>query len=194
MLISRLMVVIMLAVAVSTAAAQQVYKRQNADGSVTYSDQPLPQAEVINLQPVPVTEFTTHPPVTTQTQTAMPTVTDAAAPMAQIIAPAQQAAVRANDGSVAVRWQTTPNPLPDGYQLQLRVDQRIAWQGSSQTELTLTDIDRGERRLQLRVLDAEGNEVSRSDTIVVYVLRANINSPALATGATSGDGGGNDGN
>lgn len=161
----------------------QVYKKRNADGSVSYTDQPTQGAERVEVEPAPVTEFakSTQPTLNEQaavTEAGNPTVVDTDALPSEfsvaITAPEQQQPIRANNGQFDVLWQSQPERLPEGYNYELVVDGQTAWQGANSTQVTLADMDRGERRIVVRIVDANGQQVARSDTVVVFVLRANV--------------------
>lgn len=161
----------------------QVYKKRNADGTVTYSDQPIQGAEAVEVEPVPVTEFAKPTTPTTATQSA---AAGAAAETASelpvsfgvsITAPEHNQAIRANDGQLQVSWQSQPAKLPEGYNYELVVDGVTAWRGFNSQQVTLAEIERGERRIVVRIVDINNQPVARSDTVAVFVLRASVVQP-----------------
>lgn len=161
----------------------QVYKKRNADGTVTYSDQPIQGAEKVEVEAAPVTEFA-KPTVAAQPE--QPQASAAQAGEAAngeevptefsvtITSPEYQAPIRANNGQFDVTWQSEPEKLPEGFNYELYVDGVLSWSGADSNQATLMDVARGERRIYLRIVNANGDEVARSDTLVVYVLRAAI--------------------
>lgn len=164
----------------------QVYKKRNADGTVTYSDKPISGAEKVDVEPVPVTEFAkpTGPAVSTPVQAEVGTAMNSAEVSAEAIefgvsitAPEHNQAIRANDGQLQVSWQSQPSKLPEGYNYELVVDGVTAWRGFNSQQVTLAEIDRGERRLFVRIVDANNQQVARSDTVAVFVLRASVLQP-----------------
>ncbi|KFZ30664.1 hypothetical protein IDSA_09065 [Pseudidiomarina salinarum] len=161
------------------ADSQQVYKKRKADGTVVYTDKPTADAEAITVDPM-VTEFDIPP----QLLQSRPTETEDAETYegvevdVRILTPEPQAAIRANDGEIRVSWEADVRNL-DGYPIyQLRLDAEPVYEGPA-TEVLLRDVARGERRLQVRVLAPNREELAQTDTIEVYVLRASILSPAL---------------
>ena len=159
----------------------QVYKKRNADGSVTYSDKPIAGAEAVEIEPVPVTEFAKS---TSPTLTPVPEAISEAEGNneavdfgVQITAPQHNQSVRANDGQLTISWQSQPATLPAGYIYELIVDGTTAWRGFNSREVTLAEVERGERRIIVRIVDLEGQAVAQSDTVAVFVLRASVLQP-----------------
>ncbi len=165
----------------------QVYKKRNADGSVTYSDKPIAGAEQLQIEPLPVTEFAKPEAAATGTSGSDSVPSNEQGPMATenfsvaITAPTQKQQIRANNGEFDVVWQSQPEFLPDGYNYELIVDGNSAWLGNNSNQITLAGMDRGERRLYLRIVDVQGRQVARSDTLVVYVMRASVANPTTGT-------------
>ena len=162
----------------------QVYKKRNADGSVTYSDKPIRGAEQVDVEPAPVTEFAkpTGPLANTPAeagtaQNNAEASTEAVEFGVSITAPDHNQAIRANDGQLQVSWQSQPSKLPAGYNYELVVDGVTAWRGFNSQQITLAEIDRGERRLFVRIVDVNNQQVARSDTVAVFVLRASVVQP-----------------
>ncbi len=161
------------------ADSQQVYKKRKADGTVVYTDKPTEGAEAITVDPM-VTEFDT-PPQLLQT---LPTETEDAATNenvevdVRIITPEPRATIRANDGEIRVSWEADVRNLDGQPVYQLRLDAEPVYEGQA-TEVLLRDVSRGERRLQVRVLAPNGDELAQTDTIEVYVQRASILLPAF---------------
>lgn len=161
----------------------QVYKKRNADGTVTYSDQPIQGAEKVEVEAAPVTEFA-KPTVAAQSEQPQVPAEQAGESTGveevptefsvTITSPEYQAPIRANNGQFDVFWQSEPEKLPEGYNYELYVDGVLSWSGADSNQATLMNVARGERRIYLRIVNANGDQVARSDTLVVYVLRVAI--------------------
>lgn len=168
----------------------QVYKKRNADGTVTYTDQPVQGAEKIEVEAAPVTEFAkptvaapTEQPQASQAQPAQASADAVPTEFSvTITSPEYQAPIRANNGQFDVLWQSEPERLPEGYQYELFVDGVKSWSGADSNQATLMDVARGERRIHLQIVDANGQAVARSDTLVVYVLRVAISGAGQSGG------------
>jgi hypothetical protein len=168
----------------------QVYKKRNADGTVTYTDQPVQGAEKVEVEAAPVTEFAkptvaapTEQPQASQAQPAQASADAVPTEFSvTITSPEYQAPIRANNGQFDVLWQSEPERLPEGYQYELFVDGVKSWTGADSNQATLMDVARGERRIYLQIVDANGQAVARSDTLVVYVLRVAISGAGQSGG------------
>ena len=168
----------------------QVYKKRNADGTVTYTDQPVQGAEKVEVEAAPVTEFAkptvaapTEQPQASQAQPAQASADAVPTEFSvTITSPEYQAPIRANNGQFDVLWQSEPERLPEGYQYELFVDGVKSWSGADSNQATLMDVARGERRIHLQIVDANGQAVARSDTLVVYVLRVAISGAGQSGG------------
>jgi hypothetical protein len=168
----------------------QVYKKRNADGTVTYTDQPVQGAEKIEVEAAPVTEFAkptvaapTEQPQASQAQPAQASADAVPTEFSvTITSPEYQAPIRANNGQFDVLWQSEPERLPEGYQYELFVDGVKSWSGADSNQATLMDVARGERRIHLQIVDANGQAVARSDTLVVHVLRVAISGAGQSGG------------
>lgn len=173
-----------LLLAFSAGASAQIYKHCDKDGNCRYSDQPTQDAEKVEVETV-VSEFTTARKTTSEQADAAASQVitsdglDAVEANAYILSPSQKETIRANDGRFDVSWGADIIGLASQPIYQLWVDGKMAYSGPL-TQVTLNNVDRGERRLQVRVTAADGTELARSDVTVVYVMRASVINPAGA--------------
>ncbi|WP_127346218.1 DUF4124 domain-containing protein [Pseudidiomarina mangrovi] len=167
-------------------AASQVYKKCDANGVCSYTDQPQAGAEAIEVRAV-VTEFErVASPVITPAPTLEPTeVTGPPEVTVSITSPLHRDTVRSNGGEFEVIWAADIKNLDGDPVYQLRLDTVPVYEGPL-TQVILRDVSRGERRLQVRVFSADGTELAQSDTVEFYVQRVSVFSPAR-----QGDAGGN---
>ncbi|HET8817705.1 MAG TPA: hypothetical protein VFM61_09685, partial [Pseudidiomarina sp.] len=93
-----------------------------------------------------------------------------------ITSPEQKETIRANNGEFKVRWQADVEGLQGRPIYELFLDTQPIYKGPL-TEVTLRDVSRGERRLQVRVYAPDDTELARTDITVVYVQRASILAP-----------------
>lgn len=171
------LLIIILALAVFNTADGQVYKKRNADGSYTYTDKPVAGAQQVDIDTPPTTEFAKTQPLTDTTE---PTnvnnpLADVTATVA-ITSPDQKETVRANNGEFKVRWQADVQGLQGRPIYELYLDTKPIYKGPL-TEVTLREVSRGERRLQVRVYAPDDTELARTDITVVYVQRASVLAP-----------------
>lgn len=164
-------------------AASQVYKKCDANGVCSYTDQPQAGAEAIEVRAV-VTEFerVTTPPITPAPVGEPTQVTGPPEVTVSITSPIHRDTVRSNGGEFEVIWAADIKNLDGDPVYQLRLDTVPVYEGPL-TQVTLRDVSRGERRLQVRVFSADGTELAQSDTVEFYVQRVSVFSPARRGGA-----------
>ena len=157
-----------------TTIAQQVYKVTDADGNVTFTDTPPRSSDAT------VEEHSVHAPNTakpTETTRAPAAPVEVGEPIrydTRIVTPADNATIPMGPGNFAVQAALNPH-LASDETLQLLLDgepvgapQRIAnWQ--------LTNVYRGEHKLQVVRLDERGVQLDASPSSTVYVMRPIVN-------------------
>ena len=159
------------------AVATEIYKHTDADGSVTYSDQPPAPGE--SAEKIPLRELNTTPAVRPSASTATDRDSEAQ-PQGQrdfsisIASPVDETTIAMGPGDVTVTAQATP-PLGSREQLQLFLDN--APHGEPQADRTwqLKGLLRGPHDLAVERLDRRGRRLDRSDPVRIYVLRPSVN-------------------
>jgi hypothetical protein len=167
-----LLVIISLALCFGVWAQDRVYKRVNPDGSVEYSDQPLQGAEVMK---VPKGSTFTMPETATSTAApadSTPEDTGVTYDSLEITEPANDKAIRSNEGKVTALARVTPE-LASNHRFRWSLDGEIV-QDVNSPELRLNNIDRGSHTLQAEIIDADGNVVISSETITFHLMRHRI--------------------
>lgn len=172
----------------------QVYKKVLEDGTVVYTDKKEAGAEEVKVESV-VSEFE---PVKrgTAAQTDGSGEGEGSEDNGEVQAsiaitsPAHEATIRSNQGIVDVTWAAQTRNVKGRLSYELWVDNRLAYEGRA-AGVTLSDLNRGEHRLRVRLFDETGSELAVSDTTVIFVHQASIYNPALNTngvnmGGTSG--------
>jgi hypothetical protein len=103
----------------------------------------------------------------------------AGAAQVAILAPAQQATIHDNSGTLAVNVKVEP-PLDsqDGTSIRILLDGKPAAPDSSGMSFTLQGVGRGEHWLQALLIDRQGQTLSVSDTVHFTMWQASVNSPA----------------
>ena len=151
-----------------------VYKNVQPDGTIVYSDKPDEGAKELKL---PEIQIYTPPP--------LPEGDDRAAnggaagftgyESFAISSPANDETVRDNGGSVSIALTLKPS-LQSGHVVDIRMDGASIGRGSS-TSITLTNVDRGSHTVQAAVLDGDGAEVARTDSVTFHLKRASAIKP-----------------
>ena len=157
----------------SCLAQAQVYKHVDEEGNVTFTDQPPPNATPVEIQ-APNT-------VAAPARNAYPEVPKPATPSVagdsykvSIASPANETIIPRGPGNFTVSASVFPS-LGGDHNLQLLMDgepREAAQKGSS---WALTNVFRGERRLEVAVVDSKGKELAKSEPIVVFVFRPSSN-------------------
>ncbi|MCC5858886.1 MAG: DUF4124 domain-containing protein [Ectothiorhodospiraceae bacterium] len=157
-----------LLLAMPLALSAQIYRHVDDDGRVTYSDQPHPDAEEVELPSPSVYEAPRRQPAPAPAPDAEPP-----APAYQNIAiadPPHEGTVRDNEGRVQVRIHIQPE-LREHHELELLLDGEPVAGGRS-LSYELENVYRGAHQLQVRVRDRRGDVVAESDSSTFYMHQA----------------------
>lgn len=160
-------------VAGSAAMAGTVYKSVGPDGVTIYSDREVPGAV-----PVDLPESSTYAPRALPSGTEPPPL--ATEPLSTgeyssvtIVAPKDGETVYNRDLRVDVEVGIDP-ALQEGHTLSLVLDGNEIAKGLRNTRLRVTDLERGEHRLEASVYDADGRLIERSPSIRFYLVTETV--------------------
>lgn len=175
--------------AAATDNDTQIWKEEK-NGVTIYTDTPSD-----SRQPVLLSPNTTFSTTTTTTPIKNPSNTTNSVSQASneprqatanltLISPINEQAIRANNGTIQVRFSLNPI-LSDGHTLQWVIDDKspqnvaFAKKASDQPfqEFNLINLDRGQHSIQLQLLDNSGKIIAKTPLTVFYVLRHHINAP-----------------
>lgn len=156
------------------SASAQIYKSTDADGNVVFTDTPPANtsSEQIELQR---TNTTPPPPDLPRVETAADNDQPAApgAPQATITSPASETTIPMGGGNFSVSASVTP-PLNRGQALRLTIDGEPEGTPQATGFWDLTNVFRGAHDLVVEVVNAEGDVLSSSDPVRVYVMRPSV--------------------
>lgn len=153
-----------------TTIAQQVYKVTDADGNVTFTDTPPLSSDAT------VEEHSVHAPNTAnpnETTRAPAAPVEAAEPIrydTQIVTPTDNATIPMGPGNFSVQVSLSPR-LEAGENLLLLMDGEPVGTPQRTPNWQLSNVYRGEHRLQVLRIDDEGAELDASDISTVFVMR-----------------------
>lgn len=166
-------------------AGADVYRSVDPEGTVTYSDDPPPGHTDIERLEVPSTASPEAPSSLLDAQTDLdewlfpdPEVESRADTLAvevSILSPANDQALRSDDGSLTVEIAASPE-LRTGDFVEILVDGRPIARSESPVVL-LQSVDRGTHVLLARILDPSGLEVAVSAPVTVHLLRHSSQHP-----------------
>lgn len=170
-MLKQLIAVLFMAEA-TAAAAQSVYRVVDEDGNVTFTDTP-PSGAVAEVQPLnaPNTTPAISIPGQPSADDTAPHSTDAMVEYdTRITSPADQSTIPMGPGNFVVQVAVRPG-LGTGEQLVLTLDGEPVSAPQRTSSWQLTNVFRGEHRLQVLRLDANGARQHASAEQVVYVMR-----------------------
>ncbi|WNO60400.1 DUF4124 domain-containing protein [Rheinheimera sp. MMS21-TC3] len=165
----KVFLLLMLVVIALPISAQQqdkkIFVTRDAKGNLVFSDSPQLGAEEVTLTSRPNIVPATDPnfPNTKEPKTEQYEVS--------IIQPEDQGTVRDNTGSVYVSGQISPM-FKRGLRVRLLVDGQSQSEPQNNTVFILRDIERGEHKLQLELLDQSGKLIATSPITTFYLHRA----------------------
>lgn len=155
----------------------QVYKHVDEDGNVTFSDRNQPNATPVEIN---TTNTSTPPsvqayPLPGSNDAATEAGTDAAAGYeVTITSPANETIIPRGPGNFTVTSTVTPS-LSNGHLLQLMMDGAPREQPNSYGTWALSNVFRGDHKLEVSVVTKTGETVSTSEPITVSVFRPSSN-------------------
>ncbi len=171
------------------SVSAEIYTWTDADGNTVYSDKPSPNAQRIEVS----TPNSMEPPRPTPSYNQNSSQADTSSSTqgryrrVEITSPANDSAVRANDGNITLSVAIDP-PLRSGALLRARVDgtlgaQALPGAGQTQANLTLPNLDRGSHQIEAVITDTRGKEIGASSPITVHVQRTSLNQPGRLNSA-----------
>lgn len=170
-----ILILVGLSLCISGLAQDRVYKRVNPDGSVEYSDQPIEDAEVMN---VPKGSTFTMPSASASSGSRSSSSqrdadTGAIYESLVISSPKNDEAIRSNEGRVTALAKSVPS-LTRGHSFRWTMDGNVLQQAVSSPVLQMTSVDRGSHNLEVAIVDTEGNIVISSEKVVFHLQRVSV--------------------
>ena len=165
---------------IAPTRATEIYKHTDAEGNVTFSDQPSSlgeESEKIQLRELnttPATQPTASPG--TGSTVAEPESPEKREFSVSIASPTDETTIAMGPGNVTVTAQATP-ALGNLEQLQLFLDGEAFGDPQRGNTWFLKGLMRGPHDLEIERLDRRGNSLARSDSVRIFVLRPSVNQP-----------------
>ncbi|KFZ37675.1 hypothetical protein HR45_09660 [Shewanella mangrovi] len=164
----------------SIAAQAAIYKWVDKDGKVHFTDQPHPNAEVVELNQN--TQNSVAIPVPKPLNIGEPTAKTeqpAIQYQLQITSPEHDATIRSNPGELVVSVEVSPN-LASGHYLQLYIDGVATTEAQAAPVFQLHGIERGQHQIVAKVIQQNGKVLASSSAITIYMHQAGLIKPAIA--------------
>lgn len=168
-------------------AEARIYKWIMPDGTVQYSDRPQEQ----DAQEVKLSPLVTYSPVPIPEREAP--AQEAPAPAGEgydsfsISSPANDTAVRDNAGNLTLNFAVVPS-LEKGHAIDIYVD-GIKFGQSNLPIVTLTNVSRGGHEIYGAIVDENGAELARTETVTITLQRVSVAGGAGGSGGGASTGG-----
>lgn len=189
--VARLLLMLVIPLLAGHAAlAGEIYRIEQPDGSVLFTDRPQPGSNTIELDPgnhfnarAPARADDSDRPATPENAD---TAAEGAGPQHElnIVEPAAEAGVRAPAGRFQTTIEIDPTP-PADYQLRGTLNGNgfgpVA--AAPRVTLQLQSRQRGEQQLQVRLLDGGGADAGAAAERRFSIIRRSIQQPAPANPA-----------
>lgn len=157
---------------VMPVSAATVWKWRDANGVIHFSDQPVAGAERVEISNPSVIRFDTPSSSTSTTAASRSAATQYDV---RITSPANEETFP-NAFQVSVGIGVTPG-LAQGDGLVLYVDGQRVDMSPQATSYTINEISRGEHTVAAAVVNAQGSELRRSDSVRFYVTQPSVARP-----------------
>jgi hypothetical protein len=174
----RKWLILLSALSATAVSAAPAWTWVDADGTVHYSDRPVPGARQVELSAAQGfgTARTTAPRATGEA------ASTAAAPYQriEILSPADQETLW-NIGSVLPVQVSFQPSLQPGHRYDISHNGQRRNINTVSSRITLSDVFRGTHTLQVVVIDASGSELMRSETRTFFVQQTSTQNPNSRT-------------
>ncbi|MDX1458105.1 MAG: DUF4124 domain-containing protein [Marinobacter sp.] len=151
-------------------ATAEIYRQVDAQGNVTYSDEPSSGAETVEVPPVTTITLPKLEDVTTPSGEARPVEAEPDAyTQIRFASPANNDAFHSGSGDVEFRVSSTP-ALKQGHKFEVTLDGQPVGQSSSGS-IMVRNIFRGTHTARVHIIDASGVRIETGDSITFTVHR-----------------------
>ena len=157
---------LVLSLGVTPGYAQEIYKVVNQDGSVTYTDKPVVNAEPVELGPDNRMSMPTPPPVQAPTTTSE---TSKSKPVIEVVKPEPEATVRNNAGNMTIAANVS-NADKEG-KFKLYINDSLVKEQSSAV-FHLQGINRGAHTFYITHIDNTGKTLASTSPQTFYLHQA----------------------
>lgn len=170
----RLLFLTLLALSIATpvnAGTAKIYVWRNEKGELVYSDTPRPGAEEMKTKPGNIIKSSTK--IETQV---LDIKTKKIEDDYQVVInnPKDNATIRDNTGSIYISGSIKPI-FKRGLKIQLILDDKLHLKPQTHTMFALRNIDRGEHKIKMQLLNEKGKVIALSKAITFYMHRASVN-------------------
>ncbi|KPZ69414.1 MULTISPECIES: DUF4124 domain-containing protein [Shewanella] len=147
-----------------------VYRWVDENGKVHYSDEPRENAETVELNQNTQNSISVRVPAEVDSNTKP---AEAVTYRVRIVNPTQEETIRSNQGNFTVVASAAPE-LPNGYLLALYIDDILYGQPQSSAIFNVTEVNRGEHNLVVKILTQNGKVLASSSARKIFLHQASI--------------------
>ncbi|MCW3172074.1 DUF4124 domain-containing protein [Shewanella subflava] len=164
------LIILLSLLSISFCSSAAVYRWVDENGKVHYSDEPQPNAELVEVKQntqntIELREAKITSPIEPDDAVAQTTIT--------IISPTHEETIRSNEGKFDVTVSVAPKLLR-GMFLALFIDGEIKAQPQTSTTFNLEGIYRGEHAIVVKALDQNGKVLASSSPRTIYLHQATL--------------------
>ena len=164
------LLIIALAAPVHPSTAK-IYVWRNENGVLVFSDSPRPGAEEVRIKPGNIIQASTS--LDTSVLDINPQKTTEQYEIS-ISTPKNNATIRDNTGSIYIAGGIKPR-FKSGLEVQLILDGKPHQKPQTHSMFSLRNIDRGEHKIKMLLLDEKGKVIASSESVTFYMHRASAN-------------------
>lgn len=157
----------------AAGAHAEVYRHVDAQGNVTFSDEPMQGSETVKVKPV-TTITLPKPEVVRETRKLRQEVEREGANYDELtfVYPQNNEAFHSGSGDVTFEVRSTPGLQP-GHKYEITLDGQPVGQSSSGS-VTVNNIDRGTHQAGVHIVDNQGVQVKTGPSISFTVHRPSV--------------------
>jgi len=158
------------------SVSAEIYRSVDEHGNVTFTNQPVKGAEPVQLKPLSVYGA---PRIKSIADSKAVVDKAPAYRSVTIIAPRPDETVRDNPGNVTVKAGSDPALNQGaGHRFQFFLDGKPVGDPQTAPTKTFANVDRGEHRVAVAVVDSRGKTIVRSEPVRFFLHRQTIFNPA----------------
>lgn len=164
---------LLLALLLSTSVSAQVYTYIDSNGNRAYTDQPRPGAKPLSIPTTPAISVPKASPPPAKAAARRQPTRVAHYELLRILSPAPEGTVSHAGGEVVVTLTSEPALMP-GDLFELLLDDKPAGAAGTSPVIPLANVDRGEHRLAVRIIDIQGRVVEQTASQSFFMQRMSL--------------------
>lgn len=172
----------LLAIIFVAPVSAEVYRSVDEHGNVSFSSEATKGAEPVKLRPLsvygaPAIKPSSHKNISVSSAEA------AGYESVEIISPKADETLRDNPGNITVTVGSQPAlDRKQGHRFQFFLDGKPFDKPQAGSTKAFTNVDRGEHRVEVAIVDSKGREIARSQATRFFLHRQTIFNPARRSG------------